>query len=118
MRSTQPSAPDSGWTRGNHTATRRVAGQRTAVRYIAARSWTCRISVTHVRDTTLSPLEPESPSFGCYAGGLDASPDVGRPAPNTAGPDVRMLVEEARLGCTPAMLLWHKWEQRLVYILG
>jgi RNA polymerase sigma factor (sigma-70 family) len=82
------------------------------------RTWLYRIAVNHVLNTKRGRLEPESLTFGCYAHGLDATPDLDLPDANTAGPDVGLLVEEARLGCTSGMLLCLEREQRLVYILG
>src|SRR6267378_806206 len=82
------------------------------------RTWLYRIAVNHVLNTKRGRLEPETLTFGCYAHGLDATPDLDLPDANTAGPDVRLLVEEARLGCTSGMLLCLEREQRLVYILG
>src|SRR5206468_12184571 len=52
-----------------------------------------------------------------YGRGLDGTPDLDLPD-SAAGPDVRLLVDEARIGCTSAMLLCLDREQRLIYVLG
>jgi DNA-directed RNA polymerase specialized sigma24 family protein len=57
-------------------------------------------------------------SFGCYAHGLDRTPDLDLPDQRSVPVDVRLLVEEARLSCTTGMLLCLDREQRLAYILG
>jgi RNA polymerase sigma factor (sigma-70 family) len=82
------------------------------------RTWVYRIAVNHVLNMKRGRLEPESLTFGCYAHGLDTIPDLGLADASTAGADVRLLVDEARLGCTSGMLLCLEREQRLVYILG
>jgi RNA polymerase sigma factor (sigma-70 family) len=82
------------------------------------RTWLYRIAVNHVLNVKRGRLEPEALTFGCYAHGLDAIPDLDLPDEGTAGADVRLLVDEARIGCTSGMLLCLDREQRLVYILG
>jgi hypothetical protein len=57
-------------------------------------------------------------TFGCYGHGLDNTPDQEPPDQGDVAADVRLLVEEARLGCTAGMLLCLDREQRLIYILG
>src|SRR4029453_19319786 len=56
--------------------------------------------------------------FAKYGRDLDATPDMDLPDPRSVPPDVGLLVEEARIGCTSGMLLCLDREQRLVYILG
>src|SRR5436309_9426443 len=57
-------------------------------------------------------------SFGCYAHGLERTPDLDLPDPSSVPVDLRLLVDEARLSCMSGMLLCLDREQRLVYILG
>jgi hypothetical protein len=57
-------------------------------------------------------------TFGCYAHGLDTTPDLELPDQRGVPADVRLLVDEARLTCTSGMLLCLDREQRLIYILG
>ena len=82
------------------------------------RTWLYRIAVNHVLNMKRGRLEREALTFGCYAHSLDATPELEFPDESTAGADVRLLVDEARLGCTSGMLLCLEREQRLVYILG
>jgi RNA polymerase sigma factor (sigma-70 family) len=82
------------------------------------RTWLYRIAVNHVLNMKRGRLEPEALTFSCYAHGLDTTPDLDFPDESTATADVRLLVDEARLGCTSGMLLCLEREQRLVYILG
>jgi RNA polymerase sigma factor (sigma-70 family) len=82
------------------------------------RTWLYRIAVNHVLNTKRGRREPEALTFGCYAHGLDATPDFDLPDERTVPVDVRLLVDEARIGCTAGMLLCLEREQRLTYILG
>jgi RNA polymerase sigma factor (sigma-70 family) len=82
------------------------------------RTWLYRIAVNHVLNMKRGRLEPEALTFDCYAHGLDTTPDLELTDGSTAAADVRLLVDEARLGCTSGMLLCLQREQRLVYILG
>jgi RNA polymerase sigma factor (sigma-70 family) len=84
----------------------------------AFRSWLYRIVVNHVLNMKRGRLEPESLTFACYAHGLDATPDLDPPDERSVPADVRLLVDEARIGCTAGMLLCLDRAQRLVYILG
>src|SRR5206468_11520875 len=49
------------------------------------RTWLYRIVVNHVLNTKRGRREPEVLTFGCYAHGLDAMPDVDLPDERTAG---------------------------------
>ncbi len=84
----------------------------------SVRTWLYRIVVNHVSNTKRGRLEPAIPSFSCYAHGLDNTPDLDLPDPQSVPADLRLLVDEARLTCTSGMLLCLDREQRLVYILG
>ena len=82
------------------------------------RTWLYRIAVNHVLNAKRGRREPEALSFGCYGHGLDQTPDLDPPDPASVPVDVRVLVDEARIGCTSGMLLCLDREQRLIYILG
>src|SRR5438046_5945913 len=84
----------------------------------SVRTWLYRIVVNHVLNTKRGRREPEVLTFGCYAHGLDAMPDVDLPDERTAPGDARLLVDEARITCTTGMLLCLDRGQRLIYILG
>jgi RNA polymerase sigma factor (sigma-70 family) len=80
------------------------------------RTWLYRIVVNHVLNMRRGRLERPM-TFGEYGRGLDDTPDLDL-SDSAAGPDVRLLVDEARIGCTTAMLLCLDREQRLIYVLG
>jgi RNA polymerase sigma factor (sigma-70 family) len=82
----------------------------------SVRTWLYRIVVNHVLNMRRGRAERPM-SFSEYGRGLDNTPDLDVPD-STAGPDVRLLVDEARIGCTSAMLLCLDREQRLIYVLG
>src|SRR5438552_14981036 len=82
------------------------------------RTWLYRIVVNHVLNMKRGRLEPETLTFGCYAHGLDNTPDLDPPDEASVPVDVRRVVDEARISCTAGMLLCLDRGQRLVYILG
>src|SRR5436309_14921749 len=82
------------------------------------RTWLYRIAVNHVLNMKRGRRELPALTFACYAHGLDATPDLDPPDQRSVPADVRLLVDEARLGCTAGMLLCHDREQRVIYILG
>jgi RNA polymerase sigma factor (sigma-70 family) len=84
----------------------------------SVRTWLYRIAVNHVLNMRRGRREPAALTFGCYAHGLDATPDLELPDQRDVPADVRLLVDEARIGCTSGMLLCLDREQRLIYILG
>src|SRR2546426_523939 len=82
------------------------------------RTWLYQIVVNHVLNMKRGRLEPEALTFGCYAHGLDNTPDLDPPDEASVPVDVRLVVDEARISCTAGMLLCLDRAQRLVYILG
>ena len=74
--------------------------------------------MNHVLNMKRGRREEPAQTFGCYAHGLDTTPDLELPDPRTVPADVRLLVDEARISCTSGMLLCLDREQRLIYILG
>src|SRR6266851_255941 len=82
------------------------------------RTWLYRIVVNHVLNMKRGRLEPPMLTFSCYGHGLANTPDLDPPDQGTVAADVRLEVEEARIGCTAGMLLCLDREQRLIYILG
>ena len=82
------------------------------------RTWLYRIAVNHVLNMKRGRLEPDALTFGCYAHGLDSTPDLDLPDESSVPVDVQLLVDEARISCTSGMLLCLDRGQRLVYILG
>jgi RNA polymerase sigma factor (sigma-70 family) len=82
------------------------------------RTWLYRIVVNHVLNMKRGRREPGALTFSCYAHGLDETSDLDPPDQASVPVDVRLLVDEARIGCTSGMLLCLDREQRLIYILG
>ena len=82
------------------------------------RTWLYRIVVNHVLNMKRVRADTAGWTFTRYADSLDATPDLDLPDPRSVAPDVRLLVEEARIGCVSGMLLCLDREQRLIYILG
>src|SRR5437867_11533946 len=81
------------------------------------RTWLYRIAVNHILNVKRRNFEDRL-NFIEYGRGLDATPDMDLPDPNTVPADVKLMVDEARIGCTSGMLLCLDREQRLIYILG
>jgi RNA polymerase sigma factor (sigma-70 family) len=84
----------------------------------SVRTWLYRIAVHHVLNMKRGRLEHETLTFGCYAHGLDSTPDLDLPDEATVPVDVRVLADEARISCTSGMLLCLDRAQRLVYVIG
>src|SRR2546427_10239401 len=59
------------------------------------RTWLYRIVVNHVLNMKRGRLEPETLTFGCYAHGLDNTPDLDPPDEPSVPVDVRLVVDEA-----------------------
>jgi RNA polymerase sigma factor (sigma-70 family) len=79
------------------------------------RTWLYRIAVHHLLNMRRDLL---AYSFESYGHGLDATPDLDLPDAAQVPVDLKLLVDEARLGCTTGMLLCLDREQRLIYIIG
>ena len=82
------------------------------------RTWLYRIVVNHVLNTKRGRREPAELTFSCYGHSLDNTPDLDVPDERDVPADVRLLVDEARIGCTSGMLLCLDREQRVIYVLG
>src|SRR5215831_15984374 len=82
------------------------------------RTWLYRIVVNHVLNMKRGRIEEANWTFAKYGDGLKRAPDEELPDPNSVPADLKMLVDEARIGCTSGMLLCLDREQRLIYILG
>src|SRR6266481_1409565 len=79
------------------------------------RTWLYRIVVNHVLNMKRRRMEDPMLTFSCYGHGLANTPDLDLPDQRTVAADVRLLVDEARIGCTAGMLLCLDREQRLIY---
>jgi RNA polymerase sigma factor (sigma-70 family) len=81
------------------------------------RTWLYRIVVNHVLNQQRRDWENRL-TFSEYGHGLDTTPDLDLPDPNSVPVEVTLMVEEAKIGCTSGMLLCLDREQRVIYILG
>lgn len=82
------------------------------------RTWLYRLVVNHLLNMKRARAEARTMSFEDYGRELDSTPEDDLAAPDSQRPDARLLIEEAKIGCTSAMLLCLNREQRLVYVLG
>jgi RNA polymerase sigma factor (sigma-70 family) len=82
------------------------------------RTWLYRVVVNHVLNMKRGRRETAELTFSCYGHGLDSTPDLDLSDALDVPADVRLLVDEARIGCTSGMLLCLDREQRVIYILG
>ena len=82
------------------------------------RTWLYRIVVNHVLNMKRGRVEEAGWTFAKYGAGLNSAPDEELPDPKSVPADLKMLVDEARIGCTSGMLLCLNREQRLIYVLG
>src|SRR5881227_448509 len=82
------------------------------------RTWLYRIVVNQVLNMKRGRVEEANWTFGKYGDGLNSAPDEELPDPKSVPADLKMLVDEARIGCTSGMLLCLDREQRLIYVLG
>lgn len=82
------------------------------------RTWLYRIVVNHVLNMKRARGEEIGWTFERYGSGLNGAPDEELPDPRSVPVDLKLIVDEAMIGCTSGMLLCLTREQRLVYILG
>ena len=82
------------------------------------RTWLYRIVVNHVLNMKRGRRERAELTFSCYGHGLDSTPDLDPPDERDVPADIKLLVDEARIGCASGMLLCLDREQRIIYVLG
>jgi RNA polymerase sigma factor (sigma-70 family) len=82
------------------------------------RTWLYRMAINHLLNMNRARAEVKMVSFEEYGRELESTPDADLAAPDSDQPDTQLLVEEAKIGCTSAMLLCLNRDQRLVYVLG
>lgn len=80
------------------------------------RTWIYRIAFNHVLSVKRQPSEQKINNFEEHGKGWDVLPDTPLQVENQA--EANLIVEEAKLGCTTAMLLCLDRKQRLIFILG
>jgi RNA polymerase sigma factor (sigma-70 family) len=80
------------------------------------RTWLYRLVINHVLN--LRRRKAEEWNFERYKLVLEGMPDKDLADPNAIPPDIQLLVEEAKIGCTTGVLLCLTREQRLIYVLS
>lgn len=78
------------------------------------RTWAWRIAANHLLSRRRGRTEEVIHGFECYGAALAATADT----EGTEGPEDRLLVQEAAIGCTVGLLLCLDREQRLAFVLG
>ncbi|HEX2454989.1 MAG TPA: RNA polymerase sigma factor [Vicinamibacterales bacterium] len=81
------------------------------------RTWLYRLVINHVLNVRRRRWEEDGLSFQKYGDSINVVLDEA-PDPAATPADLRLLEDEARIGCTSGMLLCLDREQRLVYVLG
>src|SRR4051812_11710406 len=82
------------------------------------RTWLYRIAANHVLNMKRRGGEPRVTTFADYGSAIDRTPDLELPDPGSVPVDLRVLVEEAKNGCTMGMLLCLDRKQRLIFTLA
>ncbi len=82
------------------------------------RTWLYRIVVNHLLNLKRVKIEGLITSFSDYGDDLDRIPDSDYPRSGDPTPEDLMIIEDAKVGCTAAMLICLDREQRIVFILG
>src|SRR4026209_2670030 len=82
------------------------------------RTWLYRIVVNHALNMKRGRADAAGWTFTRYGDSLDATPDMDLPDPRSVPADVRLLVDEARIGCTSGMLLCLDRGQRRISVLA
>ncbi len=82
------------------------------------RTWAYRIAANHVLNVGKSQMEQQGITFTDLGQEMDGMPDSDLPDRSTIPVDLPLLVEEAKVGCTTAMLMCLDRRQRLAFILG
>ncbi len=84
----------------------------------ALRTWIYRIAINHVLSLKRQRAEFGISTFAKFGQSLDTIADSDYPRDHAPSPEDQMVVEEAKLGCTTAMLICLDREERIVYVLG
>jgi RNA polymerase sigma factor (sigma-70 family) len=82
------------------------------------RTWLYRVAANHLLNAKRAVNKGARWTFDEYRRELHDIADAELPDPNAVSPESRLVVDEARIGCTSAMLLCLDAEQRLIYVLG
>lgn len=84
----------------------------------AFRTWAYRIAVRQLLAFRKGRVEHVVHDFDCFAQALAATPDLEPPDEASLPVDVRLVVEEAKIGCLMAMLLCLDRDHRMAFVLG
>ena len=82
------------------------------------RTWLYRVAANHLLNVKRAGSRTERWTFDEYRRELHDIADADLPDANAVSAESQLLVDEARIGCTSAMLLCLDAEQRLIYVLG
>lgn len=82
------------------------------------RTWAYRIAVNHLLTVQKSEMERRGVTFTDLGREMDGLPDLDPPDPKTVPVELPVFVEEAKVGCTTAMLMCLDRRQRLAFVLG
>jgi RNA polymerase sigma factor (sigma-70 family) len=84
----------------------------------AFRTWAYRIAIRQLLAFRKGSVEHAINDFTCFAQCLASTPDLDLPDQASLPVDVRLVVEEAKIGCLMAMLLCLDREHRMAFVLG
>lgn len=84
----------------------------------AFRTWAYRIAVRQLLAVKKGRVEHVVHDFACFGQTLAATPDLDPPDEGSLPVDVRLVIEEAKIGCLMAMLLCLDREHRMAFVLG
>jgi RNA polymerase sigma factor (sigma-70 family) len=84
----------------------------------AFRTWLYCIAVNHLLNVRKSEMEEKKMTFAGMGASLDGVADEDLPDERALPVETQLLVEEAKFGCTTAMLMCLDRRQRLAFILG
>jgi RNA polymerase sigma factor (sigma-70 family) len=82
------------------------------------RTWLYRIAVNHLLNVRKSEMEEQKMTFADMGTSLDDVQDENLPDEHSLPVEMKVLVEEAKLGCITAMSMCLDRRQRLAFILG
>ena len=82
------------------------------------RTWAYRIAVRQLLTFKKGRVEHVVHDFDCFGRTLDATPDLDPPDESSLPVDVRLVIEEAKIGCLMAMLLCLDRDHRMAFVLG
>lgn len=81
-------------------------------------TWLYRITINHVISTKKKRLEEVTSDFEAYGKELDGIPFQEMMREELERPETKLLIEEAKIGCSMGMLLCLDRNQRIVFVMG